>query len=349
MKQRSDGRWAKKKTIDGELVYFYSSADTEKQAIKDIENQMLKYSTKMHNNKHNFRILSERMMEFHSEGVGYKTIETYSVALKHLAPFNKYDIEEITPSMVQNLIDTMAKKENYSFSSIAKVKIVFGLIVDFAIVHENLPLNNFTKSIKVPKGIKKGKVSAPPDFVSKTIIENADKLEFGMWAMCLLCTGLRRGELAALQRKDIDLDYDLISVSKSVIFVHNQPQLKSTPKTDASIGTVPILQILKPHISKLCENLAPDEFLFGRDKPLTETMIKKRWTKYCAEIGYTFNIHQLRHAYAKMIYKAGIDAKTAQRLLRHADFTTTMNIYTDFSNEMTNKSVDALNNFLTTF
>lgn len=347
MKRRSDGRWQKVKTIDGQKVFFFSRAENEKQAVKDIETQMLAYSTKKRIAKHNFKAIADKMLEFHSDSIGYKTTETYSCALKHLSIFNNYDIEEITPAMVQNLLDTMSTKGNYSFSSISKVKLTFSLVVDYAIVHENLSISNFCRSLKIPKGTKKGKVSSPPDFVSKTIIENADKLDFGMWAMCLLCTGLRRGELAALQRKDIDFEKNEISVNKAVVFISNQPHLKNTPKTEASIDTVPILAPLRPHLLKMCENLAPNEFLFGKDKPLTETMIKKRWAKYCKEIGYTFNIHQLRHAYAKMIYKAGIDAKTAQRLLRHADFTTTMNIYTDFSKEMTDKSVAVLNNFLT--
>ena len=36
MKRRADGRWQKKKVIDGKTVFFFSTAETEKQAIKDI-------------------------------------------------------------------------------------------------------------------------------------------------------------------------------------------------------------------------------------------------------------------------------------------------------------------------
>lgn len=345
MKRRPDGRWVKVKKINGKSISFYSTADTEKKALKDIEAQMLAYSANQYNNRHNFKSLAEKMLDFQSQSIGYKSIECYKTALNHLDVFNNYTIEDITPAMVQNLLDKMAKVQGYSFSSVSKVKVTFGLVLDYAIVHENLTLNNFTRSIKIPKGTKKGKVSAPPDFVTNLIIENAEKTEFGMWAMIFLCTGLRRGEQAALQRKDIDFDRNEISVLKSVEFISNQPHVKSVPKTEASIDTVPIIQILKPHLVKMCENLKPDDFVFGITKPLTETQIKKRWKKYCQTIGYSFNGHQLRHAYAKLLYKAGIDPKTMQRLLRHADFTTTMNIYTDFANDVTDKSVQMLNNF----
>lgn len=345
MKRRADGRWVKVKKINGKSVSFYSTAETEKKASKDIEAQMVAYSSKQYEDMHNFKILADKMLEFQSQGIGHYTIESYSAALKHLSVFNDFSIEDITPAMVQNLIDEMAKLKRYSFSSVSKVKIVFGLILDYAIVHENLPLNNFMRSIKIPKRTKRGKVSSPPDFVTDLIIENADKTEFGMWAMLLLCTGLRRGEQAALQRKDIDFDRNEISVENAVEFISNQPHIKPTPKTEASIDTVPIIQILRPHLVRLCENLKPDDFVFGITKPLTETQIKKRWAKYCRQIGYSFTGHQLRHAYAKLLYKAEIDPKTMQRLLRHADFSTTMNIYTDFSNDVTDKSVEMLNNY----
>ena len=49
--KRKDGRWCKAKTINGDRVYFYSTEPTEKKAIKDIENQMVKYAGKIQKGK----------------------------------------------------------------------------------------------------------------------------------------------------------------------------------------------------------------------------------------------------------------------------------------------------------
>lgn len=345
MKQRKDGRWLVVKVIDGKQVYFYSTEKTEKQARKDIERQMLSYSSESYRQKHNFKVLAERMLKLQSDGIGYKSIECYKNALKHLSCFDNFDIEDITADMVQNLIDKMSKKQKYSFSSVSKVKTTMGLVLDYAIVHEKIKINNFRKSIKIPQGTKKGKVVAPPDFIRDTIIKNAEVVEFGMWAMCLLCLGLRRGELTALQIKKIDFENDEIMIDDAVEFISNQPHLKGETKNTASTNTVPILNIIKPQLQNMCKDRKPGEFLFGSEKPLTETQIKKRWKKYCETIGYTFKGHQLRHAYAKLLYEAGVDVKTAQRLLRHADFKTTMNIYTEFSDKVTAESVKRLNSY----
>ena len=247
--------------------------------------------------------------------------------------------------MIQKLLNDMANKD-YSFSSIHKVKTLLSLVFDYAIVYENLQLHNFLSSIKMPKNAKKGVVTSPPEFVRDKIFENADKVEFGLWPLMLICTGLRRGEQDAVQRKDVDFEKNEIALNHSVEFIHNQPHIKDSLKTEESKMTVPILQKLKPYLTEACKDLEPDDFIFGGKKPLTETQIKKRWKKYCETIGYTFKGHQLRHAYALLLYEAGVDVKTAQRLLRHADIRTTMNIYTEFSKKMTDKSIKKVDKYI---
>ncbi|MDR0396667.1 MAG: tyrosine-type recombinase/integrase, partial [Oscillospiraceae bacterium] len=43
--------------------------------------------------------------------------------------------------------------------------------------------------------------------------------------------------------------------------------------------------------------------------------------------------HYLRHDYATRLYEAGIDIPTAMRLLGHADYNTTVKVYTHISKE----------------
>ena len=60
----------------------------------------------------------------------------------------------------------------------------------------------------------------------------------------------------------------------------------------------------------------------------------------------TFTAHQLRHAYATMLYDAGVDILTAKELLGHSDIKTTLNIYTHLSRTRKKKSVVALDQFI---
>ena len=342
MKQRSDGRWEKLITIDGKKKHFFSRAKTEKQAEKDIAAQLVEYDIKMHKKKHNFGELAEQMLEAKERTVSASTMTSYKYALKHLDIFFDMDIENIQPRMIQCLLAQMSEAQ-YSQSAIAKVKIVFGLVLDFAVM-QGVEISNYMRSVKAPRA-PRAKISAPDDNIIARI-KKSSEVDFADFALVLLYTGMRRGELVALQRKDIDLKKGFIYVKKSIEYISNQPVIKAMPKTVNSVRAIPILNDLAPILLRLCDNAAPDDFIFGGSKPFSLIMLRRRWDKYIASIGCPdLHMHQLRHAYAKILYRAGIDVKTAQGLLGHADIKTTMDIYTDFSDDMVKNSIDKVNDF----
>ena len=344
--KRKDGRWQKKIiTSEGKTKYFYSSEKTEQKASKDIERQLLSHNGILNLKTHNFGFLTEQMLEQKQNEVSYSTYVTYKYASQHLEPFFDLNIEDIVPLDLKHLLDNM-KKEKYSKSAIQKTKITFGLVYNYAIVYKKLPIVNFTKDVKLPKSLVQTKVKSPDKETISTIIKQYNNVTFGMWAFILLCTGMRRGELVALQRKNIDFEKREISIERSAAFVNNQAVVKSMPKTISGIRKIPILDILYLPLKNMCENIGPEEYIFGEAKPLSETAVKKRWKKYCNTLEIDLHMHQLRHAYAKLLYMSNVDAKTAQGLLGHSSITVTMDIYTDFSEEMSNKSTSIINDTL---
>ena len=344
--RRKDGRAMQTFRIEGlqKPKTFYSTEPTDKRAEKDILNQRIAFEKQLHHEKHNFLILSEKMLEEREASVGYKAMECYTTALKHLSPFYDMNIEDISPEAVQGLLDDLGRKK-YSYSSVHKVRTVFGMVLSYGIFH-GLPLTDFRRTLKVPKAAKKGKRTSPDDFVIDTIVENATKVEFGMWMMMLLCTGYRRGELNAVQVKAIDFEKNIIHFLHSTEFINNKPRLKDSGKSENSELDVPILAILKPLLYDLVKDMSPEDFIFGGKEPLTVSKIRNELKKYTKTIGFQFTNHQLRHAFAKLLYKSGVSPKTAQRLLRHADIQTTMNIYTEFDEEITEKEVSKVDNYM---
>lgn len=342
--KRKDGRWQKYITVDGKRVYFYSGESSQSKAEQDISRQILDYQNEAYKEKHNFQCLADAMLAEKENTISHNTYQTYKYALLHLAPFNDKNIEDITPLMVQNLLDTLAKKK-LSYSAIHKTKVAFGLILDYGI-RQNLPLSNFMRSIRLPKSVTKPNIKTPTDDIIKAIKSSLDSSAFGLWAFTLLCTGLRRGELAALQVKDIDFDLNSISVYRSVEYINNAPRLKDAPKTASGVRTVPILSALYTPLYEHCKNLPKEHFVFSGETPFLASTIVNEWSKYQKEIGFKVNQHQLRHAYAKLLYRSGVDVKTAQGLLGHKNFQVTMDIYTEFDKELTARSADKLNSLM---
>lgn len=166
-----------------------------------------------------------------------------------------------------------------------------------------------------------------------TITAHWQEHHAGIWAMLMLYAGLRRGEALALRWEDID--GDVIHVRQGVHFEDNTP-VSGAPKTPAAVRDVPLLGPLREAI-----DAAPRTGQFvclgASGQPVTSSIWASGWTAYnnamSRAAGRTFSVraHDLRHTYASMLYDAGVDIKTAQKLLGHTSPELTMRIYTHLS------------------
>jgi integrase len=165
----------------------------------------------------------------------------------------------------------------------------------------------------------------PSDEDLRRVKSSAD-CTFGLFALFALYTGGRRGELLALTWEDVDLEARTIEITKSVYYVGNNGHIKE-PKTAAGYWVVPILNALYTVIKDRRGSglIFRDPITGGLMRNMSFTRI---WAKYAAESGVTATPHQLRHAYATMLYEAGIAPKDAMELLGHAQLSTTEDIYT---------------------
>ena len=139
-----------------------------------------------------------------------------------------------------------------------------------------------------------------------------------------LRTGLRRGELFALQWKDVDLDPGAVHVRRGVF----RGRLES-PKGGRA-RTVPMTRRLVSVVASY-KAKAEDKstFLFpGADGKLTRYQdhvdrphkgaLKK------ARLRTSLRFHDLRHSFGSQLIAAGRSLKEVQELLGHASITTTM-------------------------
>ena len=191
----------------------------------------------------------------------------------------------------------------------------------------------------------------------------------GLWAMVMLWAGLRRGEALALRWDDVDFASGVIHVSRSLHFEANTPIL-GPPKTAGSIRTVPLLPPLRlaltttPHRS--------DYICCSRTGALvTSSIWASAWCAYNNMLANVLNgdtnspvapgrradmdspnrkkikirSHDMRHTFASMLYDAGVDVKTAQKVLGHATPEITMGIYTHLSEMRQSISIDRMTAF----
>lgn len=340
MKRRKDGRYQKVITINGKKHFFYSTAATARAAEKDIANQLLQY--KEAEEKGNlFKDVADKWTDYHYPTLEWNTLKQYRPAVKQaIEQFGNEYIKEITSQQIEKYLRRLAA-EGYAQKTVKARLLVINLIMKYAVVNGFI-LYNPCQYIAVPKNLPKTKREGLTED-EMTIVKDSPDKPFGIFALFILYTGCRRGEALALTYNDVDFENSQIHICKTVIWKGNKPEIKDHPKTDAGNRTIPLLNQLKPYIKPSKGLLFPNEsgnLMHGGN-------ITRLWNKYKKETGLNITPHQLRHAYATLLYDAGIDIKSAQYLMGHANIQTTMDIYTHLSQTRKRSSADLLNTYLT--
>ena len=152
-----------------------------------------------------------------------------------------------------------------------------------------------------------------------------------------LATGLRRGELMALQWDDLNFKTGVLNVNKQVYDVRGQLQI-STPKTKNSVrkivlppAVVAVLQEYKKTVDSRWMFPSPVK----EDCPITPGVVRRRLQFILAHAGCKHvRFHDLRHTFATLALENGMDVKTLSAMLGHVSAVTTLDIYTHITGDM---------------
>ena len=160
----------------------------------------------------------------------------------------------------------------------------------------------------------------------------------GIAVLLALNTGLRLGELCALQFGDIDLKSGVVRVSKTVQRIPGEGGTRlavQPPKSDSSRRAVPLPGDMAALLNRLPRSdSAQRYFLTGTDTPMEPRTMQYRYRALLKAAGITYrNFHALRHTYASRCIERGVDVKSLSEMLGHADVRTTLQFYVHSSME----------------
>jgi len=152
-----------------------------------------------------------------------------------------------------------------------------------------------------------------------------------------LSTGLRRGELLALQLDDLDFQTGALRVERQVqrvkgSLVVTQPKTKSSSRS--IILPAPILEILKNHRQGIN---SPWMFPSPRkeNSPLDPAAVRKKLAIVLERAGCKHvRFHDLRHTFSTNALEHGMDIKTLSAVIGHVSSATTLNVYAHVTDEM---------------
>lgn len=211
-------------------------------------------------------------------------------------------------------------------------------------VAERLILVNPAKGCKLPKLEKKEMQILPQEKIGLYLAE-ADRRGLLALFYLELTTGLRRGELLALLWTDLDAEARTISVTKQVNRINGE-LVVSQPKTQNSIRTLAIPQQAVDLLTEEHRKHLGNPYMFP--SPKTGTMydpdaFRRIHDKILKAIGAEHvRFHDMRHLFATLSLKNGVDVKTLSGALGHYSAGFTLNTYTHATAQMKQDAADTI-------
>lgn len=295
------------------------------------------------------RAYSEKWIESISTGLSYNSIRMYQSNLNKInAELGGILLKDLKRSDIQTLVTNWSHEPRTA----QYIKQTIHKLLESAIDDEFI-YKNVCRNITLAK--YKAKEKVPLSAFEIEALTKADLTDQQrLFVSILYHTGLRRGEVLALSRKDIDLKNNILSVNHSLAFENNKGYLKE-PKTEKGKRKVPIPGELHRQLASYKYGM----YLFTIDGGMfTKYAFDKMWNDIRKRLNATipgtginafkgFTAHRFRHNYASYLHDNDIDAKSAQNLLGHSSITTTMDIYTHLQ-ELGGKTIEKINNIFET-
>ena len=255
-------------------------------------------------------------------------------------------LKKITLPYCQKIINNYSKK--FSLAVLKKIKIYGSMILDYA-VKMKVIYDNPMKDVLLPKKDDDINSDDKDKYYSKdelkqflTLVDNENDIKLTAMFRVLAFTGIRKGELQALEWSDIDFTNNTININKTLALNTDKKVVVQTPKSKSSIRCISI-DDQTAKILKRWKLNQKERFL------MVSTRVKKQQPCFTDDITNSYlylnfmnanlkrickkhefkeiKVHGFRHTHCSLLFESGITIQEVQERLGHSDLKTTMSIY----------------------
>lgn len=358
-KKQKDGRYRSKivigHTTDGEAIAKYVSGRTKRE-LEEAKAEARAYYVDGAIRREDMLFSEYAVMWYEAKKrphLSDSSRKSYASYLnKHIIPaFGDRMMRAVQPLEIQSWLNQYAGKSKTLITDLmSAVRGIFASATTDNILDKN-PALNLIRPTPAPPVEKRAFTDEECAIIEKVIAKH----EYGVFMAVLYYTGMRRGEALGLQWGDFDWKKGLISVRRDIDYADASGKGAVGPlKSDAAYREIPIEQELASKLKPICG--VDGVFLFGEkeNEPLNLSTFLRRWMSLMIDCGFAhpakppspqkgkkprkrdlrydwecdITPHCFRHHYATVLYNAGVDPVIAMRILGHADYATTVKIYT---------------------
>ena len=288
-----------------------------------------------------------------------KTYVRYSDIINQhlLLHLGEYALNDLTPIVVQRFITELTQNGNLRTGKGLSANSVNSIITVIQGSMSTAHLLGFTdiyemNKLKRPKTKEKQVECFSP--AEQKIIEQAvlaDRREKMKGIIICLYTGLRIGELLALEWSDIDFAKAELHVTKTCHDSKNKNgtfcRITDAPKTENSRRVIPLPKQLLPMLKEMKKRSSSNLVITGSEKILSVRSYQRSFELLLKKNGILHRgFHAVRHTFATRAIECGMDIKSLSEILGHKNATVTLNRYVHSLMEHKRSMMDKLGKIL---
>ncbi len=254
-----------------------------------------------------------------------KTLSGYESLLRsRIVPqLGAMRLNKVSPAVVDGWVGSMVEAD-LSPSRIRQAHQLLGAMMRLA-VRRSLVSSNPCDGTELPAAVIREQRFLTAAELQAVAQAMPKRLEPTVWTLGL--AGLRFGEMAALQRADIDILRKRINVGHSVTEVDSQLVLGPTKNRTTRSVAIParLADIIAAHLATHdSETVFPD----SRGGTLRSTNFRSQILKACAAAGVApIRTHDLRHTAAALMLAVEPDLHLVMKQLGHSSIAVTVDVY----------------------
>lgn len=271
-------------------------------------------------------------------------IRTYEGHIKEY--IHKKKLKEVRPEHIQKIFNAESKRVKKQ--TLTRIKVILNGMFQQAYKNGIIQKNPVQRAT-LPKLREEVERRVMTTEEQKIFMEYCKKVEYGDIFEVALATGMRKGELLALEWSDVDFKKKMLHVTGTLIRVDGKYQ-KGTPKSKTSARDIPMLENVRIILKKrrkvqlelkmlLGDKWEPldglDNLVFTNEfGNLVNHTSAQYYMKHIQDMivrdridWQPIHIHTLRHTFATRCIENGMQPQVLKTILGHSSLAMTMDLY----------------------
>ena len=365
IRQRSNGTWEGRLTIDGERKSFYAKSKTElRKKLTDIQSQV-DTSSFIDESDLTLSQWVKTWEEDCLQGVTQSTRSKYERDMRNyiLPVIGKVRIRDLRPDIIRKVYRSMEKK-GLSEKTIKNAHGTLHTALEQAVTDELIKTNVCDK-VKPPKQDKPKVVMRPLiDDEVKRFLQEIQGNRFESLYFVALFTGMRESELIGLTWDCVDFDRQTIHLYRQLkreekkvgVYVFTKIKKKKERTFAPPSQVFDILKKVKRQqtewklkygLSSSWKNKDNLVFTYEDGSNVSTRTVYNNFKAIVSRMGIKeVRFHDLRHTFATLALQNGVDVKTVSSILGHSTVAFTMDKYTHISNIMMKNGAEKMGAYI---